>query len=46
MVSTKLLIVSMVDLRFGLFFFVSLPHRFSRPEDWLYENRKKKKKKS
>lgn len=33
----------MVDLSFGLFFFVSLPNRFCRPEDWLYANRTKAK---
>lgn len=33
----------MVDLSFGLVFFVSLPNRFCRPEDWLYANRTKAK---
>ena len=42
MVSTKLLIVSMVDLSFGLFL-LSLPNRFCRPEDWLYANTNKAK---
>lgn len=35
-----------IDSKYGRFefwgFFVSLPNRFCRPEDWLHENRGKK----
>lgn len=37
-----------IDSKYGRFefwvvFFVSLPNRFCRPEDWLYSNREKAK---